>query len=102
MLTSRTALVVCLLAAAGCGKGKGQGQSSGAEASATAAPAVAAADPGPVALPAATRVVIEINVARLAASPLARALADQALSRDADARARLDALLAHCHIDVAR
>jgi hypothetical protein len=57
---------------------------------------------GLASLPAETRVIIGISVARVAGSPLSRRLAGELLARDPDAWARLRAVLDRCELDVER
>jgi hypothetical protein len=81
----------CLIFAAclgACGKSKAPPE--------PAKPASAA-----VALPAETRTVIGVDVAKVAASPLAVRALRALLDADPDTRARVDSLLARCKIDLA-
>lgn len=90
--------VASLLVCGGCGKDKASPPGSAAPGKdETAARALDVAT-----LPADTRVIIGAQVPRVLESPILRRLVDQALARDPDARARLEALLGRCKIALDR
>src|SRR5262249_10882965 len=84
----RSLIWSCLAIVAACGKSKAQRE--------PAAPPAAA-----VALPAETKTIIGLDVAPVAASPLAAPALRALLAEDPETRAKLDGLLARCKLDPA-
>lgn len=95
---ARRRLIAMLVLAVSCGRGRATSQETHGQSGGEPAPSELSLST----FPAESRVFIDFEIPRLAASPLARRLIGDLLGRDAEAKRRLDQFLAHCHIDPER